>query len=427
MRAAENALLADAGPQAGGGSGQWYFYNPTVRAKGVAAFKRTWGNRTLEDHWRTKDKPVQGFAVQQTETRDTSTIDSTKVLLPSDENSVDYYLARVLKTDDDLKASLQREAFAKSELGFIYKDGLKDNNEAELAWADYMNEFESFAKTTPKVLYGQYLLFNEQEAEDKSEAAKSVLLTNYANSPYAALLRGEKKGPKIPLEEQEAYDAAFTAYEAGQFKSATALLNTFATTYSSSALLPKTGLLAAYITGTSGDAESTIEALQGVVKTYSGTEEATRAAQLLSMLQDDERGNEEGPNRGTGDLKVNKVDFQRQDNAPHKFILAIPAENSKINELRNALADFNKEFFKFDNLRIQNIFYDQNTQLIIVSGLRTKEKAVVYLNTFNQQGILIEQYYPKARSAGFYINNPNFGKVYRDKVLKEYLQYFDTL
>jgi TolA-binding protein len=427
MRAAENALLADAGPQAGGGSGQWYFYNPTVRAKGVAAFKRTWGNRTLEDHWRTKDKPVQGFAVQQTETTDSTTSDSTKALLPSDENSVDYYLARVLKTDDDLKASLQREAVAKSELGFIYKDGLKDNNEAELAWADYMNEFESFAQTTPKVLYGQYLLFKEQEAEDKGEAAKSVLLTNYENSPYAALLRGEKKGPKIPLEEQEAYDAAFVAYESGQFKSATALLHTFTITYPNSALLPKTGLLSAYITGTSGDAEATIESLQEVVKMYSGTEEATRAAQLLSMLQDEERGSEEGPNRGMGDLKVNKVDFQRQDNAPHKFILAIPAENSNINELRNALADFNKEFFKFDNLRIQNIFYDQNTQLIIVSGLRTKEKAVVYLNTFNQQGTLMEQYYPKAQSAGFYINNPNFGKVYRDKVLKEYLQYFDTL
>ena len=427
MRAAENALLADSGPQAGGGSGQWYFYNPTVRAKGVAAFKRTWGNRTLEDHWRTKDKPVQGFAVQQTETTDSTTSDSTKALLPSDENSVDYYLARVLKTDDDLKASLQREAVAKSELGFIYKDGLKDNNEAELAWADYMNEFESFAQTTPKVLYGQYLLFNEQEAEDKGEAAKSVLLTNYENSPYAALLRGEKKGPKIPLEEQEAYDAAFVAYESGQFKSATALLHTFTITYPNSALLPKTGLLSAYITGTSGDAEATIESLQEVVKMYSGTEEATRAAQLLSMLQDEERGSEEGPNRGMGDLKVNKVDFQRQDNAPHKFILAIPAENSNINELRNALADFNKEFFKFDNLRIQNIFYDQNTQLIIVSGLRTKEKAIVYLNTFNQQGTLMEQYYPKAQSAGFYINNPNFGKVYRDKVLKEYLQYFDTL
>jgi len=24
----------------------------------------------------------------------------------------------------------------------------------------------------------------------------------------------------------------------------------------------------------------------------------------------------------------------------------------------------------------------------------------------------------------FYINNPNFGKVYRDKVLKDYVRYF---
>ncbi len=427
MRAAENTLLADAGPQAGGGSGQWYFYNPSVRAKGVAAFKRTWGNRTLEDHWRTKDKPVQGFAVQPTENQEVTESDSTKALLPSDDNSVDYYLARVLKSDDDLKASFQREASAKSELGFIYKDGLRDKNEAELAWAGYMNEFESFAQTTPKVLYGQYLLYTETGAEEKSDEAKSVLLTTYANSPYAALLRGEQKGPAIPLEEQEAYDAAFVAYELGQFKSATALLNAFTARYPSSALLPKTGLLTAYITGATGDAEATISELQNVVKIHSGTEEATRAAQLLSMLQDEASGSEEAPNRGTGDLKVNKVDFQQQDNAPHKFVLAIPAENSKINELRNALADFNKEFFKFDNLRIQNIFYDQNTQLIIVSGLRTKEKAIVYVNTFNQQGTSIEQYYPKAQSAGFYINNPNFGKVYRDKVLKEYLQYFDTL
>src|SRR5210317_2332174 len=144
MRAAENALLADAGPQAGGGSGQWYFYNPTVRAKGVAAFKRTWGNRTLEDHWRTKDKPVQGFAALPQDVQEVTESDSTKALLPSDDNSVDYYLARVRKSDGDLKASLQREASAKSELGFIYKDGLKDKNEAELAWAGYMNEFESF-------------------------------------------------------------------------------------------------------------------------------------------------------------------------------------------------------------------------------------------------------------------------------------------
>ena len=60
-------------------------------------------------------------------------------------------------------------------------------------------------------------------------------------------------------------------------------------------------------------------------------------------------------------------------------LFSLPAKNSSINELRNALADFNEDF-KFDNLRIQNIFYDQNTQLVI-SGLRSKAKAVVWLNS----------------------------------------------
>ena len=56
---------------------------------------------------------------------------------------------------------------------------------------------------------------------------------------------------------------------------------------------------------------------------------------------------------------MRKINFDDQPNAPHKVVFALPAENTKINDMRNTLADFNKENFKFDNLRIQNIFYDQ--------------------------------------------------------------------
>ncbi|HCY25958.1 MAG TPA: hypothetical protein DHU80_06955, partial [Cryomorphaceae bacterium] len=73
------------------------------------------------------------------------------------------------------------------------------------------------------------------------------------------------------------------------------------------------------------------------------------------------------------------------------------------------------------------IFYDKSTQLVIISGLRSKAKALVYLNTFNEQGAALGQFYPKGTTELFYINNPNFGKVYRDKVLKEYIQYFKEL
>ena len=184
-------------------------------------------------------------------------------------------------------------------------------------------------------------------------------------------------------------------------------------------------MLEAYVFGLKENGVAVVEQLKKVVKDFGGTDEAARATQILALLQDENKGNENS--KGSGDLRVRTVKFDDQPNAPHKIVFAIPAQNSDINNLRNALADFNKENFKFDNLRIQNIFYDQNTQLVIISGLRTKAKAVVWLNSYESQGSNIKQYYPIGLSEVFYINNPNFGKVYRDKVLKDYIQYFKEL
>ena len=425
MRAEQNALLANTGPQAIGG-GEWYFFNSQVRTSGLASFKRTWGDRPLEDHWRTKDKPAQGFggAVDLANADDGA--DSTEVALPSNDNSVEYYLTRVLLSQEDYNQSLIREATAKAELGFIYKDGLRDLVAADLAWLDYLEEFESYAQLTPKVLYGLYLLRGEQLDTENQGKTKEKLLKEYPNSPYSALLRGEMKGPVVPREEQEAYEEAFAAFVSGGLKTAQIKLDLFIAQYPKTSLRAKAQMLQAFIYGADEKEDEVVAALKDVVKDYTDSEESTVAAQILALLMDDNEGRKQDF-RGSGDQKVQKIDFPEQPNAPHKFILAIPAENSNINDLRNALADFNKEHFKFDNLRIQNIFYDQATQLVIVSGLRTKEKAKVYLNTFSTLGGPLEQYYPKARSEAFYINNPNFGKVYRDKVLKEYIQHFKKL
>ena len=425
MRAEQNALLANTGPQAIGG-GEWYFFNSQVRTSGLASFKRTWGDRRLEDHWRTKDKPAQGFGGVVDLANADDGADSTEVALPSNDNSVEYYLSRVLLSQEDYNQSLIREATAKAELGFIYKDGLRDLVAADLAWLDYLEEFESYAQLTPKVLYGLYLLRGEQLDTENQEKTKEKLLKEYPNSPYSALLRGEMKGPVVPREEQEAYEAAFAAFVSGGLKTAQMKLDLFIAQYPKTSLRAKAQMLQAFIYGADEKEDEVVAALKGVVNDYTDSEESTVAAQILALLMDDNEGRKQDF-KGSGDQKVQKIDFPEQPNAPHKFILAIPAENSNINDLRNALADFNKEHFKFDNLRIQNIFYDQATQLVIVSGLRTKEKAKVYLNTFSTLGGPLEQYYPKARSEAFYINNPNFGKVYRDKVLKEYIQHFKKL
>ena len=422
LNAAQNAILSDAGPTVGRGSGKWYFYNPTVRSSGLAAFKKSWGERELEDHWRQIDKPVDGFSeedLSQSNLDTTTTEDVTP--LPIDDNSLEYYLARLLKSDKDLTKSLQKEAEALAELGFVYKDGLNDLHAAEEAWHRYLLSF-SAEPSTAKVYYGKYLLHAQQEDKQKQEKAKNKLLNDFEYSPYAALVRGDVIGPEIPQKEQIAYNKAFEAFVGGQPNQSRLFLDVFESTFPNSVLMSKSALLRAYLFGLEEKEAEVVFQLGLVIKNFQGTEESAKAAQILALLQDD-KSNEENT-KGFGDLKVQVVEFEQLPKAPHKVVIVVPVENVKINEMRNALADFNKANFKFENLRIQNIFYDQNTQLVIVSGFRSRNKAIIYLNSFESLGANVKQFYPVKLSEVFYINNPNFGKVYRDKVLKDYVRYF---
>ncbi len=61
MRAEQNALLANAGTLRPLAAASGISLMLRVRTSGLASFKRTWGERPLEDHWRTKDKPRQSF------------------------------------------------------------------------------------------------------------------------------------------------------------------------------------------------------------------------------------------------------------------------------------------------------------------------------------------------------------------------------
>ena len=157
------------------GFGQVVFLQPYCRSSGLAAFKKSWGERELEDHWRQIDKPVDGFSeedLSQSNLDTTTTEDVTP--LPIDDNSLEYYLARLLKSDKDLTKSLQKEAEALAELGFVYKDGLNDLHAAEEAWHRYLLSF-SAEPSTAKVYYGKYLLHAQQEDKQK----KRRLKTNY--------------------------------------------------------------------------------------------------------------------------------------------------------------------------------------------------------------------------------------------------------
>ena len=189
-------------------------------------------------------------------------------------------MARVLQNDDDLKSSLRKEASALAELGFVYLDGLHDYRSAENTWDRYLGEFTT-AQPTAKVWYGRYLLFDRTNDTEKQVFAKEQLLEKHGDSPYAKLVGGAKSGPKVPLDEQQAYDRAFAAYLGNNFDASNRHLKSFVTTYPESALLPKAALLQAYILGLSAGQDEVVDQLKIVISEHKNTEEATRAGQIL--------------------------------------------------------------------------------------------------------------------------------------------------
>ena len=91
----------------------WYFYNTATKNAGKTAFAKAWGNRTLEDDWRRRNKAT--FALEEATTDDSeeATAENAEPLSEeekksaeeekklSDPHFVEYYLAQIPKTDDE--------------------------------------------------------------------------------------------------------------------------------------------------------------------------------------------------------------------------------------------------------------------------------------------------------------------------------------
>ena len=127
-RLAKEALKANAGsrsntnsrnqfnPMSGGG-GKWYFYNPSAISFGYSEFITKWGERRLEDDWRRKNK--------------------RQIILDDEEDgeekdiySQEYYMDLIPFTDSAKSATIDLIVESFYQLGLIYKEELKDFNEA---------------------------------------------------------------------------------------------------------------------------------------------------------------------------------------------------------------------------------------------------------------------------------------------------------
>ena len=413
-RLAKEVLRANAGarpntnsrnqfnPMSGGG-GKWYFYNPSAISFGYSEFITKWGERRLEDDWRRKNKKQIFLDDEGDENGEEKDI-----------YSQEYYMDLIPFTDSAKSATIDLIVECFYQLGLIYKEELKDINEAVVT-------FETLIEAYPKnkyeplsyyQLYTSYMLLKD---DSSAEEFVQKLKQEYPDCEYLKMII-DPEG--YYSENKESVDSAFVYYEEiyaafsnQEYEYVLAQNGSLDSLYEAHPIAGQLSLLSALSHGHLFG-EVTLKAkLDELINTYYSGEVVDEAREILQGLENKNNAPEE-------------TRFELDLNEEHYYILALENGGASINKTKIAVSDFNRKFYNIKEYKTQSLMLNIDYQLIIVKPFENGNTALKYLeaikNTEKLKVLLGTSDYEH-----FIISSSNFKAFYKDKSLDKYVVYFE--
>jgi TolA-binding protein len=400
----------------GGGSSDWYFYNQQAVGRGYSQFLQQWGNRELADNWR-RSKKEKAFVESGGGGEDGGFADFDESLDESDPRA--KYLARIPRTEEGRKKSKALIQEALFNLGGIYREKLDDYKLSISYYEKLLSKYPGWTKED-EALYRVGLVHELVNNSDKKDMYHSQLVSQYPESPFAKLLSGtEEVSTEAAENEHEAeilYEATYKAFGQGKFQVVIDNTASAVKKHPSSSLLPNFEFLAAMCEGRKGDTTRLRAALTGVVQRYPQHPITELAQEMLDMLDPIKRGELTGA--------IEKEIFKANPDAPHVFVLAIELRTfSQHKEIQLKLANFNDTNFRNNRLRITNMLYGQQYQLLVVRELPNERKGLEYIQVAREHNELLKGL-PAGKYHTFIAAKENFNDMYKNNQLEEYLSFY---
>ncbi len=221
-----------------GNKGEWYFYNSSLKSKGLADFKRKWGTRKNLDNWRRKN--AVEAAVNNLNQSNSNNINSNDIDKPTDPNlsigsvnknpkdsslqkelSFESMLANIPLTMERMNSSNNLLAKSLFELAQLYQQELEDFEQAVI-------EYEKSLKRYPDSLYdgelylGLYFCYSKLGKNDKAEQYKKLLSRNFVGSRSEKLLNNPAAftSKSKNVEGTNKYNTIYNLFIEGKFEEA---------------------------------------------------------------------------------------------------------------------------------------------------------------------------------------------------------------
>lgn len=414
---------------AGVGRGTWYFYDPQQIGRGLSSFRKKWGNRKLEDDWRRKDKSGSALTENIPESEGEGTEDGKeeKDKKESEWKDPSFYTKDIPKDDAALEASNAKVCSAHYISGMIYKEQLKDADNAIESFEVLNSRFEE-CRYTPESFYQLYRIYLEKEqttnyfAPDGSGSKyyADIILERWPDSEFARLVRDPnilQADEARRAVEEAAYKEVYDRYRQYMYNSVITSCNGVIENGPRNHFLAKYHILRAMAIGGLRDISGFRTALTEVKVKFPGTDEERAATELLAALDRSASGG--APPERASAVKAEYKDEQGQ----HFFALIVPNEGSDMNAIKISISTFNRDYFPATPVEITSSFLDPQHQVVLLSPFESKEKAMEYhalFNSGNEQLVGInDQGYP-----AFAIGAENYAQLFRSKDVEGYTTFF---
>lgn len=391
-------------------SSSWPFDNPGYRSTGFSQFKSMWGERPLEDNWRRINK--SGFAVT-----DPDDPDGNKKTDPDNNDNGDKngIKTHIPVGEDQLAVSNNLIVTAYYKLANIYKDKLRNEPKAAQTFEELMVRFPQ-NKFRLEVCYNLYLLYKDT-SPNKANIYKNIVLKDYPESIFAKVILNPDYIAAAKLKENEInnyYASTYEYFTRNDLQTTLSRKFRADTIYPDNLLKPKFDMLEALTYGKMKKMDTFKLALQQIVNNYPLDEVKVKAIDILNAM--------EGIEYNISTIDLSKT-YLFEPETKHFIIILFKEISQEVNKIQANLSDYNNNYYGLENLKINSVLLDNETQVVIVKDFANSAKSKTYYNDvrYNQQiftDLNSDDY------AVYAISERNYGVFFREKKVADYLKFF---
>ena len=399
----------------------FFAYNLKSLQSGKRSFQRKWGDRKLEDNWQ-RSKKESTIDLASNDNKSTATDEKTKKE-PSD-SDLGQFLQGVPTSTQEMEAANMLIVDAMLNLGKAYREQLQKNEkciktleEMNVRYPNSKNELESW--------YHLFLAHSELGQKPQAKEYYDKIVAKYPNTTYGRILTDPNfaaAGDKEKRDLSNYYKATFDAFSKGQYKFA----------YENSAKADsvfgqkntykaKFALLNAMSAGSVFGKEKYITLIKEVIAKFPETAEQKRAKEILRMLESN--GVSTVSETGSSDDSGNG-NFKNEDEAIHYVVVVIKDKKARVEEVKEKVGEFTREYYRTDNLKISNVFFGEESEipLIVIRKFENKEKS---LNFFADIRRHEDDFIPKGTTyEAFPITQNNYKELLKSKNINMYRTFF---